>query len=329
MKKGFSRLFVLLLSLGMVFVGGQQGKAEAQGAATEYPTKPVQIVVPWPAGGRTDINARMFASIAPKYLGQPVVVINKAGGGSVIGGNYVAKAKPDGYTLLAITPGTNVFPPIFKKSPYGPFDFAPIGQIGSSTMAIASSPNKPWKDVQELVEYARSHPGEVTYACVALKAPQLGFLRWADKAGLKFRHVPVGNDAQAVEAALGEHVDLAMTSSVATIISHVNAKKLFALLVFSEKRDASLSDTPTARELGYDVVASPFTGLAGPKGLDEAVLEKLRTVFKQVMEDKDFLTLMKKIGESVDPKNGEEFAAVWKNDFEGYSEVVKKMGFVK
>jgi len=325
MKRKYIILLIFLLSLGMLMIAGYGEKA--QGA--EYPTKPIQIIVPWGAGGRTDINARMFASIAPKYLGQPVVVINKAGGGSVIGGNYVAKAKPDGYTLLAITPGTNVFPPIFKKSPYGPYDFVPIGQIGSSTMAIASSPNKPWKNAKELMDRAKSRPGKVTYACVALKAPQLGFLRWANKAGLKFKHVPVGNDAQAVESALGEHVDLAMTSSVATIKSHVRAKKLVALMVFSEKRDRSLPDTPTARELGYDVVASPYTGIAGPKGMDKAVVEKLRTVFRQVIEDKAFRKLMKRIGESIDPKYGEDFAGVWKNDFEGYSEVVKKMGFVK
>jgi tripartite-type tricarboxylate transporter receptor subunit TctC len=120
-----------------------------------------------------------------------------------------------------------------------------------------------------------------------------------------------------------------MTSSVATIKSHVRAKKLVALMVFSEKRDRSLPDTPTARELGYDVVASPYTGIAGPKGMDKAVVEKLRTVFRQVIEDKAFRKLMKRIGESIDPKYGEDFAGVWKNDFEGYSEVVKKMGFVK
>lgn len=298
-------------------------------AASDYPTKAVQLIVPWPPGGRTDINARMFANIAPRYLGQPMVVINKAGGASVIGGAYVAKAAPDGYTLLTITPGTNIFPPIFKKSPYGPYDFDPIGQIGSSTMAIASNPNKPWKNVQELMRYAQKHPGEVTYACVALKAPQLGFLRWADKAGLKFKHVPVENDAQAVEAALGGHVDVAMTSSVATILSHARAQKMIPLMVFSEKREALLPDTPTAREMGIDVVASPFTGIAGPKGLDKAVLTKLRHIFKQVVEDKEFLAAMKKAGENVDPKMGEDFLAVWKNDFEGYSEIVRKMGFVK
>ncbi len=319
------KLLVVLLVIagGFVFAEGSQ---ETAAAADEYPSKPIQIIVPWGAGGRTDINARMFASVAPKYLGQPVVVINKAGGGSVIGGDYVAKAKPDGYILLAITPGTNVFPVIFKKAPYGTFDFEPIGQIGSSTMAIASHPDRPWKNVQELIDYARANPGKVTYACVALKAPQLGFLRWADKAGLAFKHVPVGNDAEAVAAALGGHVDIAMTSSVATIISHVNAGNLNALMVFAEKRDANLADTPTAVETGYAVVASPFTGLAAPKGLPRPVMEKLRTVFKQVIEDPDFIKVMKRIGESISPKFGDDFLSVWKNDFEGYSEIVEKMG---
>ena len=324
MKKLIVVLLVLVGGFGFIV-----GLLETASAADTYPSKPIQIIVPWNAGGRTDINARMFASMAPKYLGQPVVVINKAGGGSVIGGNYVAKAKPDGYTLLAITPGTNVFPVIFKKAPYGTFDFEPIGQIGSSTMAIASKPDRPWKNVQELIKYAKANPGKVTYACVTLKAPQLGFLRWADKAGLTFKHVPVGNDAEAVAAALGGHVDIAMTSSVATIISHANAGKLNALMVFSEKRDANLANTPTAVETGYAVVASPYTGLAAPKGLPRPVMEKLRTVFKQVIEDPDFIKLMKRIGESISPKFGDDFLAVWQNDFDGYTAIVKKMGVAK
>ncbi|MCK5006684.1 MAG: tripartite tricarboxylate transporter substrate binding protein [Spirochaetales bacterium] len=324
MKRLSLVLFVLFAAAGFLLAEGT-----VEETAGEYPTKPIQVIVPWGAGGRTDINARMFASVAPKYLGQPVVVVNKAGGGSVIGGKYVADADPDGYTLLAITPGTNVFPVIFKQAPYDTFDFDPIGQIGSSTMAIASKADRPWSNVQKLISYAKSHPGEVTYACVALKAPQLGFLRWADKAGLEFKHVPVGNDAEAVEAALGGHVDIAMTSSVATIISHVNANNLNALMVFAEKRDKNLPNTPTAVEIGYDVVASPFTGIAGPKGLPPEVLQKLRTVFKQVIEDADFIKVMKRIGESLDPKFGDDFYAVWKNDKEGYSEIVEKMGLAQ
>ncbi|MBN2552751.1 MAG: tripartite tricarboxylate transporter substrate binding protein [Spirochaetales bacterium] len=321
MKRLFLILLVLAAAAGFVLAEGT-----SEEAAGEYPTKAIQLIVPWPAGGRTDINARMFASVAPKYLGQPMVVVNKAGGASVIGGEYVAKAEPDGYTLMAITPGTNVFPVIFGQAPYDSLDFDAIGQIGSSTMAIASRPDRPFGNVRELISYARSHPGRVTYACVALKAPQLGFLWWADKAGLEFKHVPVGNDAEAVEAALGGHVDIAMTSSVATIISHVKGGNLNALMVFSEKRDANLPDTPTAVELGYDVVASPFTGIAGPKGMPPEVLSKLRSVFRQVMEDKDFITVMTRVGESLDPKFGDDFYAVWKNDKQGYGAIVEKMG---
>ena len=324
-------LLVFAISLVVVFPmvagGGQEESGEMAAAeSAEYPTKPIQIIVPWGAGGRTDINARMFASVAPKYLGQPVMVINMAGGGSVIGGEHVASADPDGYTLLAATPGTIVFPVVFDQAPYDTFDFEPIGQIGSSTMAIASYPDSPWDDVEGLVEYAKANPGEVTYSCVALKAPQLGFLRWADAAGLEFTHVPSGNDAEAVEATLGGHVDIAMTSSVATITSHVDSGNIVPLMVFSEERDPNLPDTPTAVEVGYDVVASPFTGIAGPKGLPEDVLATLTDTFQKVIEDEDFLKVMGRIGESINPKNAEEFRAVWENDIEGYTAIVEKMG---
>lgn len=323
MKKMMVLVIMAALAGGLCFA---EGAKEKSAAASSYPDKPIQLIVPWGAGGRTDINARMFATVAPKYLGQPMVVVNKAGGASMIGGDFVAKSQADGYTLLAITPGTNILPPLFKKAPYGPYDFDAIGQIGSSTMAMASNPDKPWKSAAELVAYAKANPGRVTYACVALNAPQLGFLLWADRAGLQFKHVPVGNDAEAVEAALGGHVDIAMTSSVATIMSHVNAKKLNGLMVFSEKRDAGLPDAPTAVELGYNVVASPFTGIAGPKGMPADVLAKLRDVFRKVMADPEFLQIMKNAGENLDPKYGEDFFRIWKDNFEGYSDVAKKMG---
>lgn len=324
---------LLLLAISMVVVfpmiagGGQEESGEMAAAeAEEYPSKPIQIVVPWGAGGRTDINARMFASVAPKYLGQPVTVINMPGGASVVGGEHVAKAEPDGYTLLAVTPGTNVFPVVFDRAPYDTFDFEPIGQIGSSTMAVAANPDRPYSNIEELIDYAKANPGEVTYACVALNAPQLGFLRFADAAGLEFTHVPVGNDAEAVEAALGGHVDLAMTSSVATITSHVGSGAIVPLMVFSEERDPNLPDTPTAIEAGYDVVASPFTGIAGPKGMPPEVVATLEQAFQDVIADEDFIRVMNRIGESINPKDAEGFRAVWQNDIDGYTAIVEKMG---
>jgi tripartite-type tricarboxylate transporter receptor subunit TctC len=322
MKKTLLLVLTALIVSGWCFAEGTKEKA----SGPAYPEKPIQLIVPWGPGGRTDLNARMFATVAPKYLGQPMVVVNKAGGASMIGGDFVAKAAPDGYTLLAITPGTNILPPLFKDAPYGPLDFDAIGQIGSSTMAMASNPSKAWQDAKGLIAYAKANPGRVTYACVALNAPQLGFLLWADRAGVQFKHVPVGNDAEAVEAALGGHVDIAMTSSVATIVSHVNAKKLNALMVFSEKRETILPDTPTAVELGYNVVASPYTGIAGPKGMPAPVLAKLREVFKQVIADPEFLKIMQNAGENLDPKYGDDFFKIWKDNFDGYSDVAKKMG---
>ncbi len=327
MKKFLLLCAISLLAVSFAFAGGAaEDAADPAATAAEYPSRPIQIIVPWGAGGRTDINARMFASVAPKYLGQPVTVINMAGGGSVIGGNHVANAEPDGYTLIAITPGTNVLPVVFERAPYDTFDFEPIGQIGSSTMAIASHPDKPWSNVEELIEYARANPGEVTYASVPLNAPQLGFLRWANAAGLEFTHVPVGNDGEAVESALGGHVDLAMTSSVATITSHVNAGNLVPLMVFSDERDENLPDTPTATETGYPVVASPFTGIAAPRGVPEEVIAVLTEAFQNVMQDEDFLTVMGRIGESVNPRDREQFRAIWQNDIDGYTDIVERMG---
>ena len=122
---------------------------------------------------------------------------------------------------------------------------------------------------------------------------------------------------------------MAMTSSLSTIISHANSGSLNALMVFSEERDGNLPETPTAIESGYPVVASPFTGIAAPKGLPGPVLDKLRLVFKQVIEDPDFIKVMGRIGESISPKFGDDFLDVWENDFEGYSAIVEKMDMLK
>jgi tripartite-type tricarboxylate transporter receptor subunit TctC len=301
----------------------------ASSARAAYPEKPVQLIVPWGAGGRTDVIARLFATAASKHLGQSMVVVNKTGGASVIGGDYVAKARPDGYTLLAITPGTNVFPPLFSKPPYGPYDFDPVGQLAVSTMMIAVNPSKGWKTIQDVMEAARKRPGEVSYSCVALKAPQFGFLRWADKAGLQFKHVPSEDDAKAIWAGLGGHVDLVMNSSIASIASQFKAGKLAPVLIFNSKRDPLLPGTPTARELGFDVVAAPYTGIAGPKGLPGAVMEKLRETFRKVVADPEFLKGMEGLGESVDVAIGEEFLGIWKHDYEENLAIAKKMGVLK
>lgn len=326
------RLFTLVLVFAVAlsaFAGGEQEEQGAQEPAEEaeeeYPTKAIELVVPWPAGGRTDINARMWASVAPDYLGQPVVVVNRAGGGSVIGGQSVAEAEPDGYTLLAITPGTNVFPVIFGDAPYEATDFTAIGQIGRSVPAIVSSPDKPWSTAEELVEYAKENPGEVSYGCVSLKAQQLGFLRWAREAGAEFSFVPVGNDAEAVEGALGGQIDVGVTSSVATITSHVESGDLNALMVFSDERNENLQDTPTATELGWDVVFGPYTGIAGPPGLPEDITQKLREVHMEIVEDEDFKSVMNRAGEEILPAPGEEFADTWAETAEGYREVVEEM----
>lgn len=329
------RISILLLCFfvaAAVFAGGkkeqqqqQQQQQQAEATSGDYPSQPITVVVPWPAGGRTDINARLWSSVASDHLGVPVVVVNRAGGGSVIGGRSVVNAEPDGYTLLAITPGTNVFPVIFGDAPYEATDFTAIGQIGRSVPAIASRPDKPWSTAEELVQYAQDNPGEVSYSAVSLKAPQLAFLRWAREAGAEFRFVPVGNDAEAVEAALGGQVDVAMTSSVATITSQVESGNLNALMVFSAERDENLPDTPTAQELGWDVVAGPFTGIAGPPGLPDDITQTLRQAHMDVVNDEKFISIMNRAGESILPAGGEEFRQTWVDAVEGYSAVVEDM----
>jgi tripartite-type tricarboxylate transporter receptor subunit TctC len=292
--------------------------------AAAYPTRPVELIVPWAAGGRADIIARLFAAAAGKHLGQSMIVVNKPGGGGATGTVGVANAPADGHTLLVATIGGNVLRPLSANVPYRYDSFAPVGQITTSTMVLAANASRPWKSLRELVDAAKKAAMPPTYGCPFGVVPHLAIVSLANQAGVELKHVPQQGDGPSITATLGGHQDM-LIGAPATLLPHIKTGALRALATFGAERDPALPDVPTAREQGFPVTATPWTGIAAPKATPPAVLAKLRQVFEAVTKDPEFVAGMEKLGERIIPVVGEAFAAQWKRDHEQWEAPAKAL----
>jgi tripartite-type tricarboxylate transporter receptor subunit TctC len=266
-------LMAILLSAGTVL------PAVATHAADAYPTQPIRLIVPFPPGGPTDALARRLADGLSKPLGQTVIVENKAGAGGNIGAEFVANAKPDGYTLLFGTSGPlaiNVS--LYKKLGYDPrTSFTPIVRIGHLPNVLVVNPSVPATDVKELIAYAKSHPDTLSFASSGNGASShLAGVLFNDMAGTHILHVPYRGTGPALNDLLGGQVSMAFTD-ILTALPHIKSGTL---------RSAAVPDLPTIDEQGlkgYDV--SVFFGIVAPAGTPAPVVEKLNAAFNSAMAD--------------------------------------------
>jgi tripartite-type tricarboxylate transporter receptor subunit TctC len=311
-----ARLTGLVLLLGVL-------APAAPPALAQYPTKAVELIVPFPAGGRTDIVARQFAAVASKHLGQQMVVVNRTGGGGAVGTLAVINGTPDGHTLLATTIGNQVLRPLSADVGYKPWDLAAIGQITESTVSLVTKADRPWKDLRELAADAKKRPNQFSFAANLLLLPHLITALFEDKAGIQLKHVPQQGDAPGITAVLGGHIDLVTASAVGPILPHVKAGSLRVLGTFGPKRDPALPEVATATEQGFAVTGGPWTGIAAPPRISPETLAKIRAVFAMVMKDPALAAGLTKLGEQLVVLDHEAFAARWKTDFEQYDRVVK------
>ncbi|MDD5171016.1 MAG: tripartite tricarboxylate transporter substrate binding protein [Syntrophales bacterium] len=256
--------------------------------AAEFPAKPVTVIVPWSPGGSTDICTRMLAETTSKYLGKPVVVENKPGGGGTLGpATMAATARPDGYTLSQIPMGVLRLPHIMKAS-WDPLkDFTYIIQVAGYTYGIVVKKDAPWKTFKELIAYAKANPGKVTYSTAGVGTMQHVVMeKIARKEGIKWIHVPAKGGTDVVTAVMGGHVMVG--ADPATWAPQVESGDLRLLVTWSSKRPPTWPKVPTLKELGYNIVAySPF-GIAGPKGMDPKVVKILHDAFKKGYDDPTF-----------------------------------------
>jgi tripartite-type tricarboxylate transporter receptor subunit TctC len=301
------------------------GAAEAQ----DYPVKPVTLIVPWPAGGSTDIAMRAIADAAAKHLGQPIVVDNKAGGSGTVGpATMAAAARPDGYTIAQI-PITVFRLPLMQKTTWDPLkDFTYVVHLTGYTFGVTSNAESQFKTWADVVEYAKQNPGKVTYATPgAGTSLHIGMEQIAAKAGIKLTHVPFKGGAETNAAVLGGHTTLQADSSGWKPL--VEAGKLRLLMIWTANRSKNWPDTPTLRELGYPFVFdSPF-GVGGPKGMDPKIVAKLHDAFKKAIDDPAVQEQLAKYDMVVNYKNTEDYRKFVEESVEAEKKVLSDLGLAK
>jgi tripartite-type tricarboxylate transporter receptor subunit TctC len=254
-------------------------------SAQNFPTKPITLIVPWPAGGSTDIAMRAIAEAASKHLGQPVIVDNRAGGSGTVGpAQMAATAAPDGYTIAQI-PITVFRLPLMRQTTWdAQKDFTYIAHLTGYTFGVTVKGDSEFKTWADVVKFAKANPGKVTYATPgAGTSLHIGMEQIAAQAGIKLTQVPFKGGAETNAAVLGGHTTLQADSSGWKGL--VEAKQLRLLMIWTENPSKNYPGVPTLKQLGYPFVFdSPF-GIAGPKGMDPKIVKILHDAFKKAIDD--------------------------------------------
>lgn len=255
--------------------------------AQPFPSRPITIVVPY-APGATDRDARKIAELASQTLGQPIVVENRDGAGATIGANFVATAKPDGYTILYATPAVVTVAPLVSKPPYKYDDLVGLARASITPHFLAARADAPFKNVAELVAYAKANPGKVTFASPGNgTAVHLAAEAFADAAGIKLNHIPYRGTAPAVTAAVAGTVDLVL-GAPGNINPQIEAGKLKPIAQFGPTRLATLPNVPTLKESGVDVALRADFGFFLPKGTPPDVVARLDAALAKAIQSDDF-----------------------------------------
>jgi tripartite-type tricarboxylate transporter receptor subunit TctC len=270
----------------------------AVASAQEFPSRPIRLIVPFAAGGGSDIVARAIAGPLAKRLGQPVVVENKPGGGATLGADLVAKAPADGHTLLYTTPGPQMTNPyLMTKLPYDPkTDLVPVSSVAVVPNVLVVHKDVPVASVRELIQYAKSRPGKVNYASAGTGASShLAGELFKQSAGVYVVHIPYRGTGQAVSDLLAGHVQMAI-DSIAVFKPHIDSGALKALGVGTLQRSALLPDTPTISETlsGFD--AAPVNYLSVPAKTPAAVIERLNREINEVLRSNEVKEQLSKVG---------------------------------
>jgi tripartite-type tricarboxylate transporter receptor subunit TctC len=296
----------VLRSIAMAVVAAVVLALPPHALAQDFPTRPITLIVPFPAGGPTDLAMRALGEAASKHLGQPVIIENKSGGAGTVGpATMAATGKPDGYTIAQM-PVTVYRLPLMQETTWKADDFTYIIHLTGyvfAHIAAADTPFKTWKDV---VDYAKANPGKVTYGSSGTGgSPHLGTEQVAEKDGIKLTHVPFKGAAELHAAVAGGHVMVGAGGASSKQI--VDAGKARFLNVWTAKRQKSFPEVPTLQELGYPfVIDSPF-GIAGPKGMEAKVVQKLHDAFKKAIEDPEVVKVLDRFEMVPNYKNSADY----------------------
>ncbi len=293
-----------------------------------YPVRPVRLIVPSSPGGGTDITARLIAPKLSEYLGQQVVVENRPGAGTMIGGEAVARAAPDGYTLLMGISTLAINPAIYRKVPYDALrDFVPISQAVSLSNILVTHPSLPPRNVRELIAFARARPGQINYASAGVgTSPHLSMALFLSMTGLKMEHVPYKGSGPGVIDLVAGHVPVMMPNMLSAL-PHIKAGRLRAHGVTGTKRASGAPEIPTIAEAGvpgYEAVQ--WYGVLAPAGTSREIVAKLHGAVVRAVQNADVKARF--LADGADPvgSSPEEFAAYIRAETAKWAKVVKDAG---
>ena len=303
------------------------GVASQARAQDNYPARPVKIIIAFPVGGLLDTVSRIVSEKMSGLLGQQFIIEARPGAGGTLATAAVAKADPDGYTVMMLNDNHALNPWVFKNIPYDSVkDFAPIGFVGYTPLVFVAHPSVPAKDVKSLVEIARKDPAAITYGSVGPgSASHLAGEMLAGAANVKMQHVPYRGGAPAMVDLLAGHVKTMFLSPVIGL-QNIKAGKLTGMALAADKRLELLPDLPTMKEAGYPLEASYWFGLVAPAGTPPAILAKLEKALADTLAMPDVRKRLTEMGAIIDPLNGKQFGEYIRAELVKWEGIVKKAG---
>ena len=296
-------------------------------AAESWPMRPVRLVVPFSAAGTADLLARLVAERLGATLGQPFVIENRPGAGGIIGQEQVARAAPDGYTLVISSLGSFVINPVFTPVPFDPFkDFTHIAYLGGQPVVLMANKDLPYKTLGELVTYAKAHPGAVSYATISIGSQtQLLNELFQRKAGITMNHVPYRGAGQIATDVLGGHLATGLVS-LAVGGEQIKAGTALGFAISTEQRLPAYPDLPTYKEQGYpDLVASTWFALSGPANLPRDIVGRVNAEVVKALQAPDVQARFQR--EAIDTKtlDADAFTAFYKAEAERWTPLARSV----
>jgi tripartite-type tricarboxylate transporter receptor subunit TctC len=316
---------VVTLVITLVAALALAGPAMSQ---DKFPSKPINVIVPFSAGGSTDLLARAVEKIWPTYSPQPMVIVNKPGGGGVVGTEFVVRSKPDGYTLfLGYGSGHDVVMPHLQKMPYDPFkDLAAVARLSIHSVVICTGSKSEFNTLKDMIAWAKKENKPVT-SSVSTKAGAVDITTTAlgKAAGINIVTIPFAGGADAVTTLAGGHVMIG-GGHPSEVMPHIKAGRFKPLAVGLPERDPSLPNVPTFKEMGIDVYTwGSIKGVAAPAGTPKEALEYLETTLKKVCEDAEFKKMMADLDQPIMYQNSAAFTQFLQQAFGDYGKLIKDL----